>query len=254
MTRLILYNIEYLQGNKGGKLEYLKFWRRVDHPKWLKVKLANALRKHRPDIVSFLEVGGSSFMEDNYFDYFKKKLEMKYSVKRLKYKFTGGLSFLKKIPLLNDQTNGILSKKKISEPEVIYFKKGVKKAVIKVEVHVPQKVTLLLAHLALGETVRKGQIDELIKIVKGIKGPVILAGDFNTFGGEEEIKSLLKKAALNHEFKLHGGRTFTYPTKHPRRRLDYVLTSKDINVKKYDVLKMDFSDHLPVLVNFSVRK
>jgi len=44
--------------------------------------------------------------------------------------------------------------------------------------------------------------------------------------------------------------TLTQPTFHPRRRLDYVLTSKSIKVKDYEVLNFHFSDHLPLLVDF----
>ena len=37
-------------------------------------------------------------------------------------------------------------------------------------------------------------------------------------------------------------------------RFDYVLTSPEIKVKRYEVLKMNFSDHLPILVDFEVGK
>jgi endonuclease/exonuclease/phosphatase family metal-dependent hydrolase len=45
----------------------------------------------------------------------------------------------------------------------------------------------------------------------------------------------------------------TCPTYHPKYCLDYVLTSKEIKVKNYEVLKFQFSDHLPVLVDFEVK-
>lgn len=252
MVRLIFYNIEYLEGLQGRKLNYLKFWKRIAHPEGIEKKMAKALRKLNPDVVAFAEVGGKNFVEGDYFSFIKKELGMTYHVKRVKYDLRGKLNVLRKIPLLNQQSNAIMSKRELSKIETIYLHEGMKRTVIKIEVNFGKKITLLLVHLALGKETRKKQLDELAGIVKKIKTPVVLAGDFNTFGGEEEIGDLLEETGLKHRFKLHGGRIFTYPAHHPRRRLDYVLTSKEIKVEKYEVLKMPFSDHLPVMVDFEV--
>jgi len=117
----------------------------------------------------------------------------------------------------------------------------------------PKKVTLLLAHLSLGKKTRTKQIYELTKIINNIKNPVILMGDFNTFNGEEEIKKLLKETHLHNRFQMGlKSQTYTQPTFHPSRRLDYILTSKRIKVRNYEVLNFHFSDHLPLLVDFKV--
>ncbi|HIH12956.1 TPA: hypothetical protein HA242_04490 [Candidatus Woesearchaeota archaeon] len=42
----------------------------------------------------------------------------------------------------------------------------------------------------------------------------------------------------------------TEPAWHPTRRLDYILTSPQLKVKKYSVLNFHFSDHLPLMVDF----
>ncbi|MFH1802933.1 MAG: endonuclease/exonuclease/phosphatase family protein [archaeon] len=253
MTRLIFYNVEYLEGLDGQKLNYLKFWKRISHPDGIEKKIARALKRLNPDVVAFAEVGGKNFVEGDYFSFIKKELCMEHQVKRVKYDLRGKLNILRKVPLLNQQSNAIMSKKELSKIETVYLHEGMKRTVIRVEVNLGKKVTLLLVHLALGETTRKAQIEELIGIVREINTPVILAGDFNTFNGEEEIEGLLRRAGLKHKFKMKGGRIFTYPTHHPRRRLDYVLTSQGIKVKNYEVLKMPFSDHLPVMIDFEVR-
>jgi endonuclease/exonuclease/phosphatase family metal-dependent hydrolase len=254
MTRLIFYNIEYLEGIDGKKMAYLEFWKRIVHPHGIDIKIADALREYDPDIVAFAEVGGKNFVEGDYFKNIQKELGLKHHVKRMKYDFRGKFNLLKDVPFLNKQANAIMSKKKLSEIETFYLHEGIKRTVIKVDVDCGRKVALFIVHLALGKETRKKQIEELIGIVKKIKTPVILAGDFNTFGGEKEIKRLLEQTSLRHKFKVHGGRIFTFPSYHPRRRFDYILTSKDIRVKKYSVLKMPFSDHLPVMVDFEVRK
>ena len=78
-------------------------------------------------------------------------------------------------------------------------------------------------------------------------------GDFNTFNGTQEIKRLLKKTHLEDKYKLdiHSTR-LTQPTWHPKKRLDYVLVSPRIKVKNYEVLNYHFSDHMPLLVEFTV--
>ena len=125
---------------------------------------------------------------------------------------------------------------------------------IEATIHLPKKVTLLLAHLALGGETRAQQIKELIKMVNNIKNPVILMGDFNTFRGEEEIQALLEKTHLHHQFEMDKtSQTLTEPTFHPSKRLDYILTSKQIKVKNYQVLNFHFSDHLPLMVDFEVK-
>jgi endonuclease/exonuclease/phosphatase family metal-dependent hydrolase len=254
MTRLIVYNIEYLEGLEGQTASYLKFWRRVIHPKEIKEKLVETLKKYSPDILSFVEVGGGSFFENSYIDYIKKELGMAHRMERSKYNFHSFSGLLKHIPLFSKQTNGVLSKFELLKPEVIHLKEGIKRSVLKVEVALPNPITLFLVHLSLGEETRKKQIEEIAKHVKLVRGPVILAGDFNTADGEKEIRKLLKQTGLNHKFWSNGGTSLTYPTWHPRKRLDYVLASEDVHVKNYEVLDVHLSDHLPVLVDFEVEK
>ena len=254
MARLIFYNIEYLEGTDGNKVSYLEFWKRIAHPHGIEVKIADALKKYNPDVVAFAEVGGKNFVEGDYFSHIKKELGMKHHVKRVKYDLRGKFNALKEVPFLNKQSNAVMSKRKLSEIKTIYLHEGIKRTVIKVDINFGRKIAILIVHLALGKKTRKKQIEELAGIVRKIKTPVILAGDFNTFDGESEIKALLKEASLRHEFKIHGGRIFTYPSCHPKRRFDYILTSKEIKVKKYSVLKMPFSDHLPVMIDFEVKK
>jgi hypothetical protein len=45
----------------------------------------------------------------------------------------------------------------------------------------------------------------------------------------------------------------TFPSKQPRRHLDFVLHSKEILVKNFRIPDVSFSDHLPVMVDFDVR-
>ena len=132
------------------------------------------------------------------------------------------------------------------------MKAGMKRAIIKVTAYVPQKVVLILVHLSLRRWVRKRQLKTLIPMIKKIKEPVILLGDFNTFGGPKELRSFLEETGLNSNVG-KDKKKFTHPSYHPFRILDYILTSKKIKVKKFKILKSELSDHLPVMIDFEVK-
>ena len=254
MTRLIVYNIEYCEGMTGLWYDYLKFWKIFFPPKGLDREIVDQLKKLKPDILALVEVDTGSFRsKKDEVVFFEKNLGMKYFVEKIKYPFESWLKLFHYTPILNKQANAIIAKEKLSKVKYHVFHEGTKRVIIEATIHVPKKVTLLLAHLALGKRTRAKQINELTKIVNNIKNSVILMGDFNTFNGEEEIRKLLKETHLHHKFEMDKkSQTLTQPTFHPSRRLDYVLTSKGIKVKNYEVLNFHFSDHLPLMVDFKV--
>lgn len=257
MVRLVCYNLEYCEGIEGLWYQYLKFWRIFSPPKKLDEKIVQALRKLVLDILALVEVDTGSFRTKGKDEvrFLEEKLGLKSYVEKVKYPLTGWLKLFHHVPILNKQANAIISKYKVSNVVYHVFHEGTKRVVIEATVQIPQKVTLLLAHLALSKRVRAKQINELINIVNSIKNPVILMGDFNTFHGEEEIKQLLKKTHLNDKIELDKkSLPLTEPAWHPKRRLDYILTSPQIKVNNYSVLNFHFSDHLPLMIEFEMRK
>ncbi|MAG61108.1 endonuclease [archaeon] len=255
MVKLVCYNIEYCEGMEGHWYQYLQFWKTFFPPKNIDKKIAKALKEINPDILALVEVDIGSFRaKKDEVRYFKKELGLKNIIEKVKYPFKSWLKLFHYIPILNKQANAILSNYKFSKVKYHLLSEGTKKVVIEATVHCPKKTTLLLAHLALGKKARVQQIKELTKIVKSIKNPVILMGDFNTFNGIKEINNLLKETNLKDKIKLDKkSNRLTQPAWKPTRRLDYVLVSKEIKVKKYQVLQFPFSDHLPLFVEFSVR-
>lgn len=255
MVKLICYNIEYCEGMEGLWYQYLEFWKAFFPPKKLDERIISAIKKLNPDILSLVEVDTGSFRaKKDEVVFFEKKLGMKSFVEKVKYPFNGWKKLFHYVPILNKQANAIISKFKISKVKYHLFHEGMKRVVIQADIHCPKRVTLLLAHLALGGSARKKQIEELIKIVNKIKNPVILMGDFNTFGGPKELNKLRKETHLKDKAKLgKHSLGFTVPTWHPLKRLDYVLVSPQIKVKKYEVLNFHFSDHMPLYVEFKVK-
>ena len=258
MVKLICYNIEYCEGIPGGKwYEYLEFWKVLHAPKKLEKNMIKELKKLKPDILALVEVDTGSIrseFKDEAKD-ISKKIGLKNVIEKVKYPVTGWLSLFHYVPILDKQANALVSRYKLKNIKYHVFHEGTKRMVIEATINFKkQKVTLLLAHLALGGKTRKKQINELIKIVNKINNPVILMGDFNTFEGDKEIKSLLKKTHLKDKMCLDKKDVhLTEPSCAPIRRLDYILTSPKLKVHNYQILKFPFSDHLPLMVDFEVR-
>jgi endonuclease/exonuclease/phosphatase family metal-dependent hydrolase len=256
MVKLVCYNIEYCEGMEGMWYQYLQFWKVFFPPKNLDEKIIAALKYVNPDILALVEVDTGSFRaKKDEVVVFEEGLNMKSFVEKVKYPVQGWLRLFHYVPILNRQSNAIMAKYDMSNTKTHLLSKGTKRVVIETTVHCPQKVTLLLAHLALGKKTRAIQIEELTTLVNSISTPVILMGDFNTFQGEEEIQELLQKTHLTDKVSLQKHSLgLTQPTWHPKRRLDYVLVSDTIDVMTYEVLNYPFSDHMPLLVEFNLKK
>ena len=256
MVKLICYNIEYCEGMLGKWYEYLKFWRTFFPPKKLNRQIVAALKRKKPDILTLIEADVGSWRNRGIDEvrFLEKKLLLNDLVEKIKYPIQGWLKLFYHIPILDRQANGIISRYKFDHVRYHVFHEGTKRMVIEARLACPQKLTLLVAHLALGKHSRSKQIKELIHIVNSIKTPVILMGDFNTFNGEAEISQLLKQTHLCDKIGLDKrSLPYTEPAWHPTRRLDYILTSSQIRVRKYSILKFQFSDHLPLMVDFTFR-
>ena len=242
---------------EGVWYQYLYFWKIFFPPKKLDERIIAALKELHPDILTLIEVDTGSMRSrgKDEVTFFEKKLGLKSFTEVIKYPLQGWLSLFHHIPILSHQGNAIISKYKISSIKYHVLHEGTKRMVIEATIHCPEPVTLLAAHLALGSHARKKQIQELTRIVNTIHNPVILMGDFNTFHGKEEIEELLEKTHLSDKISLDKkSLPLTEPAWNPTRRLDYILTSKRINVKKYSVLNFHFSDHLPLMIDFEIKK
>ena len=93
------------------------------------------------------------------------------------------------------------------------------------------------------------QLRRLYDLIAETRKPVIVAGDFNTFWGENEIY-LFKRAARLQSANLHG--LPTYPSRAPRKELDFILYQEGIEVTSFEVPRVKFSDHLPLICDFEV--
>ena len=90
----------------------------------------------------------------------------------------------------------------------------------------------------------------LYDLIQATEKPVVVAGDFNTFWGENEIYLFMKAAGLTSANKDYLP---TYPSRAPRKELDFVLYQDGIEVTGFEVPDVRLSDHLPIICDFELR-
>jgi endonuclease/exonuclease/phosphatase family metal-dependent hydrolase len=105
-----------------------------------------------------------------------------------------------------------------------------------------------LIHLALQASVRRIQLAHLTELA-GNNGPVIIAGDFNIFQGEDEVAELRQSLRLVNP---NRDNLPTWPSWAPRRQLDAILCSPEITIRDFRIPDVRYSDHLPVILDFEV--
>jgi len=150
------------------------------------------------------------------------------------------------VPIFNKQGNAFLAKDIIHKERYHYFDQGMKKLVMELEL---ERVTFFLVHLALGYRARQAQILHLYNMIKETERPYIVAGDFNAFMGEDEIQLLMSASGLQNADQLMQP---SYPSHKPKRYLDFILHSPKIRVNKFEMPRVELSDHLPLVLDFDI--
>ena len=110
---------------------------------------------------------------------------------------------------------------------------------------------MFLVHLSLKYRHRHLQLRHLYDLICATDKPVIVAGDFNTFWGENEIYLFMKAAGLT---SANVDSVPTYPSRAPRKELDFILYQDGIEMQGFEVPTVKHSDHLPLVFDFGITK
>lgn len=243
--RFLLYNIRYATGSDIGyhlPLPFIGFFKKTQNRL---EEIVSFIRAVDPDIVGLVEVDSGSYRSNNSCQVaaIAKELDH-YHVVETKY---GLRSMANKVPVLNKQGNGVLSRETIIKHRFHYFFEGVKRLVIEVEL---VDIVVFIVHLALKFKQRQQQLEHLHRIVSTSDKPVIVAGDFNTFGGDREIRLFL--AATNLVDANQAGLP-SYPSQAPTKNLDFIFHSPELLVSHFSIPDVQLSDHAPLLCDFSLQ-
>jgi len=242
--RLLLYNIRYavgagvsmhmplpgagyLLGNQNALPDITRFIHSCD-----------------PDIVGLIEVDTGSIRSRriNQAESIAAELDMSSSYE-IKY---GESSINQLLPIIRKQGNALLAAERIHGETFHYFDTGVKRLIIELEM---EEFSVFLVHLSLKYRHRHLQLRRLYDLIMESKKPVIVAGDFNTFWGENEIYLFKKAAGLQ---SANVDSLPSYPSRSPRKELDYILYQGGIQMENFEIPAVRFSDHLPLIFDFNV--
>jgi endonuclease/exonuclease/phosphatase family metal-dependent hydrolase len=107
----------------------------------------------------------------------------------------------------------------------------------------PSKRILVMLRNAF--LLRSEQVDVMKAHMKTCETPFLIAGDFNDTPASYAVTQLTK--SLKNTFKEQGtGFGKTYNGKFPNFQIDYIATTKSIDVLNYHIAEAELSDHFPV--------
>ncbi len=239
--RLLLYNLRYGTGIGQFQFPWSGYFRKTHHNL---SRISNFIQSYDPDIVGLIEVDAGSYRSSrrNQAETLAESLGH-YHIYELKY---ARHSPWLRVPVLNKQVNALLTRETIKTRRFHYFEKGVKRLVIELEL---DGLTIFLVHLALTFRTRHEQLLNLYSLIKPMETPCILAGDFNLFLGDKEIRLFLEATGLRNA---NVAERLTFPSWRPRRQLDFILHSPEIRVSRFETPNIRFSDHLPLICDFEI--
>lgn len=108
-------------------------------------------------------------------------------------------------------------------------------------------ILIINIHLSLMKKAQAMQMQFLTDLVNR-HDRVIMTGDFNLTPNRLLASPLIKNTNL----KIANLDTLTYPSWKPKKLIDYILVSDNIEVLEHHTIKSLLSDHLPVAVKIQV--
>ncbi len=107
----------------------------------------------------------------------------------------------------------------------------------------PDALTVCSVHLSLSRRVRARQL-EFINELLGTREHLVVMGDLNAGCDSEEMQRFIDRAGLTEP----TCRDATFPSWRPVRRIDHILVSHALEVRRARVVDYPLSDHLPICV------
>jgi endonuclease/exonuclease/phosphatase family metal-dependent hydrolase len=247
--RILFWNLGYGRGHTGPWWDYAVhahrffFLSTVSQTRFIDA-VARVVERERPDVFSFAEISTGDVWNQRY-DQFQALLERLPEGRVCQQALSKyGESVLNGIPFHRGNSNGVISfvPSELSE----WYLEGSRKKLV-LETRVPG-LRILTVHLPLVTRHREVQLRELAAYVRSCQDDVVVCGDFNLFGGLDELAFLQAEAGLS----VVPGVAPTYPTAAPSIALDVALYrfSDAEKVPGLRVLGDRSSDHLPILVEW----
>lgn len=118
---------------------------------------------------------------------------------------------------------------------------------LKATVLTPEEVTVFVSHFGGHPREQELAVETFLKECKQTTTPVLLMGDFNTTpddGRLNNIYEMMEEAFFKND-------SFTFPSFHPVRKIDYIFALKPAVFHDRQVVTSDVSDHYPLCAEVS---
>ena len=242
--RFLLYNIRYAAGIGRQFHLPIPYSGYFKHTNGNLKKILDFIKSVNPDIIGLIEVDSGSFRSEknNQAEAIAWELQHEH-IYRSKYSDS---SMARKVPLLNKQGNAIVTNQEIMSQKFHYFREGVKRLVIELEL---AEFAIFLVHLSIKFRHRHYQLQDLHDMIKNVDKPYILAGDFNVLWGDRELQLFLSATGLKNA---NSNGQPSHPSRSPRRQLDYIFHSPQIQITDFQIPRVKFSDHTPLVCEFEL--
>ncbi len=107
----------------------------------------------------------------------------------------------------------------------------------------------IYSSLTQGFATRALQVDRVKRHIETSPYPVIVTGDFNDTPVSYTYR--IMRRGLKDAFVEAGyGAGFTYRGKYPPNRIDYILYNEEMYCNDFDIVKVRYSDHYPIIAYF----
>ncbi len=132
-----------------------------------------------------------------------------------------------------------------------------RRGMIRIEANVDGRtVNFVTTHLDYQyEDGRVFEAEQLLKVLEGVKGPLIVVGDFNDLPVTDAYQ-LMNSQFRDAWTESHAnGEGLSYPADKPVKRIDYIFyrTSDPVRARKAWIVNTLASDHLPVVAELEIR-
>ena len=240
--RLLLYNIRYAVGGGASSRISIPGAGYVLGNQAVLPEITRFIKSIDPDVVGLIEVDTGSIRSRNVNQAEKIAADLGMNTSyETKY---GEKSINQILPIVRKQGNAFMAAPRVHGERFHYFDTGIKRLIIELEM---DDFAIFLVHLSLKYRHRHLQLRHLFDLIEATEKPVVVAGDFNTFWGENEIY-LFRRAAGLTSANVEG--LPTYPSRAPRKELDFILYQEGIRVTRFEVPEVRYSDHLPLVCDF----
>ena len=120
-----------------------------------------------------------------------------------------------------------------------------------------QTLTIISLHLVWLDWMRFNSRSHQLRLTQRVlaarKNSTIIAGDMNCdfLGKEQTLRSFVNQLDLR-VYEPENKNLNTHPSWQPDKRIDWILTSKEMRFISYKTIKNRISDHLAIFANLSI--